>query len=135
MADVDHFKKVNDGLGHDSGDSVLKIVAHCLTGSLRAYDGVGRYGGEEFLMVLPGCNLEVLTRRANEIREFVARTPIPTAAGAVSVTLSMGVMVAESSSDFDTLIRHADAAMYQAKRTGRNRVERSAVMPATVEHA
>lgn len=123
LADVDHFKKVNDGLGHDNGDSVLKAVAHCLTIRLRAYDGIGRYGGEEFLMVVPGCNLEVATRRANEIREFVARTQIPTAAGAISVTLSMGVVVAECCSDFETLIRRADAAMYQAKRNGRNRVE------------
>ena len=125
LADVDHFKKVNDRFGHDVGDSVLKAVGHCLTGSLRAYDGVGRYGGEEFLMVVPGCDLEVALRRANQIREFVARTQIPTVAGAMSVTLSMGVVVAESSTDLETLIRCADLALYQAKRKGRNRVERA----------
>lgn len=134
VADVDHFKKVNDRFGHDSGDSVLKAVAHSLTSSLRAYDGVGRYGGEEFLMVLPGCNIDVITRRANEIRELISRIQIPTPAGAVSVSLSMGVVVAESSSDFETLIRRADAAMYQAKRDGRNRVERACPETETIAH-
>lgn len=123
LADVDHFKKVNDKLGHDAGDSVLKAVAERLTSSLRAYDGVGRYGGEEFLMVIPGCDLEVTVRRANQIRELVCGKTIPTSAGDTSVSVSMGVTVAESSSDVEQLVRRADVALYQAKHNGRNRVE------------
>jgi two-component system, cell cycle response regulator len=136
LADVDHFKKVNDRLGHDCGDAVLKWVAHCLTSSLRAYDGVGRHGGEEFLMVVPGCDLEVTVRRANQIRELIARTQIPTSSGQISVTLSMGVVVAESSTDIENLVRRADAALYHAKHNGRNRVEQADAMTAmAVEHS
>ena len=134
LGDVDHFKSVNDRFGHDSGDSVLKAVAQCLTGCLRAYDGVGRYGGEEFLMVVPGCNLQVAVRRADQIREIVANTQVSTTAGIISATLSMGVVAAESSADLDTLIREADAALYRAKRNGRNRVERAEVT-AAAEHS
>jgi len=125
LADVDHFKNVNDKLGHDSGDSVLKAVAGCFTSSLRAYDGVGRYGGEEFLIIIPGCNLETTVRRANQIRELVASKPIAVNNGTATVTLSMGVTVAESSLDVEHLVRRADLALYQAKHNGRNRVERA----------
>jgi two-component system, cell cycle response regulator len=129
LVDVDHFKKVNDQLGHDSGDSVLKAVAEGLTSSLRLYDGVGRYGGEEFLLVIPGCDLETTTRRANQIRERIAKTPIALRSGKASVTISMGVATAEASSDVDKLVRTADLAMYQAKKNGRNRVERADSTP------
>jgi len=131
LADVDHFKKVNDKLGHDSGDAVLKKVAECLTSSLRVYDGVGRYGGEEFLMVIPGCDIDITLRRANQIRESVAATAIPTVSGPTSVTVSMGVVVADASSDVEQLVRRADLAMYHAKHNGRNRVERADAVAAT----
>lgn len=135
LADVDHFKKVNDRLGHDAGDSVLRAVAERLTSSLRAYDGVGRYGGEEFLMVIPGCDLEVTVRRANQIRELVSGKPIPTSAGDALVTVSMGVTIAESSSDVEQLVRSADVALYQAKHKGRNRVERAEKETTIASHA
>jgi two-component system, cell cycle response regulator len=123
LADIDHFKQVNDHFGHDSGDLVLKTVATSLNRSLREYDGVGRYGGEEFLLVIPRCDLRTTLRRANEIRESVAIQSISLPTGAATVTLSMGVVAAESSTDLDHLIRAADKALYAAKRKGRNRVE------------
>jgi diguanylate cyclase (GGDEF)-like protein len=129
LADVDHFKKVNDKLGHDSGDAVLKAVASGLTHSLREYDGVGRYGGEEFLLVIPGCDLETTARRANQIRESIAARLIAIATGTTTVTLSMGVTVAESSANVEQLIRRADSALYEAKHKGRNRVERADITP------
>jgi len=131
LADVDHFKNVNDRLGHDSGDSVLKAVAGYLTSSLRAYDGVGRYGGEEFLIIIPGCDLETTVRRANQIRELVASKPIALHTGTATVTLSMGVAVADASLDVEDLVRRADVALYQAKHKGRNRVERADDIPMT----
>ena len=123
LVDVDHFKKVNDDLGHETGDVVLKEVTERLTCSLREYDGVGRYGGEEFLLVIPGCDLATTVRRANQIRELVCAKPIVTPRGAVTVSVSMGATVAQSSTNSELLLRGADSALYQAKRNGRNRVE------------
>lgn len=123
LVDVDHFKKVNDGLGHETGDLVLKEVTQRLTCSLREYDGVGRYGGEEFLLIIPGCDLATTVRRANQIRELVSVKPILTSNGPVAVTVSMGITVAQSSTNSELLLRAADSALYQAKRNGRNRVE------------
>jgi diguanylate cyclase (GGDEF)-like protein len=123
LADVDHFKKVNDELGHETGDYVLQEVAKRFTGSLREYDGVGRYGGEEFLLVIPGCDLASTVRRANVIREAIANAPIRTPLRATSVTVSTGVAAVESSTTAESLMRSADGALYQAKRNGRNCVE------------
>ncbi len=123
LVDVDHFKKVNDQYGHESGDCVLKEIAQRFTSSLREYDGVGRYGGEEFLLVIPGCNLATTVRRANQIRELVSRNPISTPHGVVNVTVSMGAIVGESSTSSEPLLHSADTALYQAKHNGRNRVE------------
>jgi two-component system cell cycle response regulator len=126
LVDVDHFKKVNDGFGHETGDIVLKEVTQRLTCSLREYDGVGRYGGEEFLLVIPGCDLATTVRRANQIRELVSGKPIVTPHGSVTVTVSMGATTAQSSTNSELLLREADSALYQAKRNGRNRVEEAA---------
>lgn len=130
LVDVDHFKRVNDELGHETGDYVLQEIATRLSGSLREYDGVGRYGGEEFLLVMPGCDLATAVRRANVIREVISSTPIKTPLKATTVTVSMGVAVAEPSTDSETLLRRADTALYQAKRNGRNRVEETTLAPA-----
>ena len=132
LVDVDHFKKVNDELGHETGDYVLQEIAKQLSASLREYDGVGRYGGEEFLLVMPGCDLATTVRRANEIRELISNTPIPTPLRATTVTVSMGVSVAESSTNSGSLLRRTDLALYQAKRNGRNRVEEATVATAGV---
>jgi two-component system, cell cycle response regulator len=125
LVDVDHFKKVNDELGHETGDIVLKEITKRFSDSLREYDGIGRYGGEEFLLVIPGCDLATTLRRANQIRELISSQPIRTPLGATTVTVSMGATVAESSTNSELLLRWADTALYEAKRNGRNRVEQA----------
>jgi len=125
MADVDGFKQINDTLGHPAGDAVLAEVARRLRSDLRLYDVAGRYGGEEFILVLPGCDLQTAARRADEIRRIVARDPIMTPAGSISATVSMGVTVTNADPDatLETLLQSADAALYRAKKAGRNRVD------------
>lgn len=132
LVDVDHFKKVNDEFGHETGDCVLKEITKRFSSSLREYDGIGRYGGEEFLLVIPGCDLATSVRRANQIRELISSRPIPTPAGATTASVSMGVTVAESSTNAELLLRNADAALYRAKRNGRNRVEQAVSTAMTV---
>lgn len=127
LVDVDHFKKVNDELGHETGDYVLQEISKRFSASLREYDGVGRYGGEEFLLVMPGCDQATTVRRANVIRELISSTPIRTSLKATTVTVSMGVAVVEPTTNSESLLRRADLALYQAKRNGRNRVEETTV--------
>lgn len=125
MADVDHFKGINDSLGHTVGDTVLREVAERLKTDLRPYDLVGRYGGEEFLIVLPNCNLKVATRRADEIRRHVCSGAIVTNIAKVHVTASMGVTTADGPQTLtsEELLHQADAALYSAKQNGRNCVQ------------
>jgi len=125
LADIDHFKRVNDTLGHAAGDEVLKEVARRLKADLRPYDVVGRYGGEEFLLILPGCNLPNGSRRADDIRKLVAGKSIPTPAGETSVTISLGV-TSTGHGRYCTpaeFLHEADVSLYAAKKSGRNRVE------------
>src|SRR5437868_5636027 len=96
MADVDHFKLVNDTHGHLVGDEVLRQVGQRLLAVLRPYDTVGRYGGEEFLMVLPGCDIETTTALAERLRRSVAAEPVAWDEGRIHVTLSLGVDAWES---------------------------------------
>lgn len=125
LADIDHFKQTNDSCGHGVGDVVLKEVTRRLKLDLRPYDLVGRYGGEEFLIILPGCDLNVGTRRADEIRKLVSKTSIEAGGQKICTTVSMGVTVTCSSMDHtvEELLREADVALYAAKNNGRNRVE------------
>ena len=124
IADVDHFKRVNDQYGHLAGDAVLREVALRLKSSVRPYDSVGRYGGEEFLIVLPGCDREMATQTAERVRSGFNEHPLVTPEGSFSITLSFGVAnVLEDSEAVDSIIRRADEALYRAKGSGRNRVE------------
>ena len=125
LGDLDHFKSINDTYSHLVGDEVLREAARRLLGSVRSYDFVGRYGGEEFLLVLNNCDTSQALLRAEEIRKAVADPPIQTARGPLSVTMSMGVL---SSRDWNRrspaeILCEVDAALYRAKASGRNRSE------------
>jgi diguanylate cyclase (GGDEF)-like protein len=125
LADIDHFKQVNDSHGHAAGDEALKEVARRLRSDLRPYDLAGRYGGEEFLLILPTCNLGVATQRAEQLRLSVSREPVFTLFGSVPLSLSMGITVANSDSGLTAqeLLQQADVALYRAKEKGRNCVQ------------
>jgi two-component system cell cycle response regulator len=125
LADVDHFKSVNDSLGHMFGDEALKEVGRRLQSKLRIYDSVGRYGGEEFLLVFPGCELTSALIRADQIRSFVCSTPVSTMGKDRKITVSLGVVVADGPAEvkIEDLLHQADLALYEAKKKGRNRVE------------
>jgi two-component system, cell cycle response regulator len=97
LADLDYCKRINDQHGHLVGDEVLKEVPQRLTSGVRSYDRVGRYGGEEFLIVLPGCDLVSAFTRADQLRDLISSKPINAGSVSTSVTLSMGLAVADSS--------------------------------------
>jgi two-component system, cell cycle response regulator len=125
LGDVDHFKSVNDTLGHLFGDEALREIGRRLRAQLRVYDGVGRYGGEEFLMVLPNCDLPDALLRADELRKIIATTPVACSGKQRPITMSMGVAISASDgkSDLEALLNQADAGLYAAKENGRNRIE------------
>ena len=125
LIDLDHFKNVNDTYGHLAGDAVLKEAARRMTASVRPYDTVGRYGGEEFLVVAPSCNSSGAVKLAERIRESIQELPMPSVAGPVSITASCGVAVSTTAKPLDPqeLLRSADEALYRAKENGRNRSE------------
>jgi len=129
MLDVDHFKRINDRHGHHVGDQVLRALAERCRRALRSVDVLGRYGGEEFAIVLPGTTQHnAATVLAERIRKRVADEPIKTDDGAVKVTVSVGV--AELDAEMrgpEDLLKRADAALYEAKQAGRNRVVEDAV--------
>lgn len=125
LADIDHFKRINDTRGHLVGDEVLRAVTGRLKGEVRAYDGVGRYGGEEFLILLPGCDHAKLVAKAQQLVNLIARSPIETSTGPVPVTISIGGMASGDSphAELNGYLRAADTALYRAKISGRNRSE------------
>jgi diguanylate cyclase (GGDEF)-like protein len=124
LADLDHFKSINDTHGHLAGDGVLRETARRMRGALRAHDLIGRYGGEEFLLLLPGCDLATATALADRLRKCVAASPVILAEGPVPVTMSLGVAASDEPqmAEAETMLRVADTALYRAKRAGRNRV-------------
>ena len=123
LTDIDHFKRVNDTHGHLVGDEVLVEVAHRLRGSLRLYDGVGRYGGEEFLVVAECRNEEDAMIVAERLRASVSDTPIATPSGPLQLTASVGVSTSVAFGwNGRDLLSAADTALYEAKHSGRNRV-------------
>ena len=125
MADLDHFKSINDRYGHAVGDQVLTQVAQAMGRSIRRYDGLGRYGGEEFLLVLPGAPLQGALHQAERMRKRIGSERLLTVAGELGVTASLGVAWwnPEEPTAIEALLRAADEALYEAKRNGRSRVE------------
>jgi len=128
MADLDHFKRINDTHGHQVGDEVLCEVARRMRSSLRPYDTLGRFGGEEFLLVLPGCDLEDGVKLAERICHLIRNEPVKARNKPIEVSISLGVAVADAPvpAELEALLGRADAALYRAKEAGRNRVEFSA---------
>ena len=120
MVDIDHFKTVNDRFGHEAGDAVLRIVADRLTAASRTEDVVGRWGGEEFLVVAPSTDAAGARALGERLRAGAAAEPSPVADEHVSMTVSVGVAV--GAGDVEATLREADAALYEAKAGGRNRV-------------
>jgi diguanylate cyclase (GGDEF)-like protein len=126
MCDIDKFKSVNDDYGHQAGDSVLREFAQLLKGEAREIDRVGRYGGEEFLLILPGTVLDAAVTFAERLREKVERHTFSYEGGTLCRTMSCGVASSPHPKvkDEEALLRSADNALYVAKETGRNRVVR-----------
>ncbi len=124
LVDLDHFKRVNDTYGHLTGDAVLQEAAERMTRVLRRSDVLGRYGGEEFLVVLPGCEAPDAQALAERLRQCIACGPAATPMGKISFTISLGVTTTGKSETMEVaaVLQRADEALYQAKREGRNRV-------------
>jgi diguanylate cyclase (GGDEF)-like protein len=122
LADVDHFKRVNDRLGHEAGDLVLQAVSRVLHGAVRIDDVIGRWGGEEFLVLAPHTDVEGARVLGERLRTQVAGTPVATSAGEVAVTISIGAATATApGTEIDAVLRAADEELYAAKAAGRNR--------------
>lgn len=123
MLDLDHFKQVNDNYGHPAGDKVIRAIAHLLRQRLRKMDAVGRYGGEEFVAVLPRCGREEAHLLMEDIRKRFCEISFTVGQKTFHVTLSAGIASLDASiTRADQLLQHADAALYRAKSEGRNRV-------------
>jgi diguanylate cyclase (GGDEF)-like protein len=134
MVDLDHFKKVNDTYGHVAGDAVLKAVADAITGEVRDYDSVGRFGGEEFVVLLPGMSEDdgvgVAERIRHAVTQLVVEAPVEGRTTIIrNLSASIGVSTfPEAGDDIEPLLLAADAALYQAKNSGRNRVVASTAL-------
>lgn len=135
MVDIDHFKRINDTFGHEAGDNVLCTVAHLLRHQVRSADIACRYGGEEFILILPEASLDITARRAEQIREAVKGLSLSYQGKTIpAVTVSIGVaLFPEHHSDIQQVVRLADEALYRAKRNGRDRVELA--VPAPISQA
>ena len=123
MADIDHFKSLNDTYGHKGGDAAIMEVAERMAAELREYDTVGRYGGEEFLIILPEpASMEVVVNAAERLRACIADRAFQVEGNEVPITISLGAAIGAGSDQLDSeaLIRAADEALYQAKSQGRN---------------
>jgi diguanylate cyclase len=122
MIDADHFKKINDSHGHDQGDEALKIIANAIQSSVRSGDFVGRLGGEEFGVFLPGATPESAQEVAERVRRSVGSTPFQPQGKSVPLSVSVGCATFVKPIDFSELFRVADERLYCAKNAGRNRV-------------
>jgi len=136
LIDIDHFKRINDRLGHAAGDAVLCAVARTLQIKAREVDRVARYGGEEFCVLLPHTLHEGALQAAERLREAVAQTSIPWNDELISVSISTGLAcAAEAGESLQSLLTRADEALYQAKGEGRNRVVASTAAARRNRHA
>jgi diguanylate cyclase (GGDEF)-like protein len=130
--DIDHFKSINDRFGHPAGDEILKLFAAVVVNTLRITDLSGRIGGEEFAALLP-CSLEEGVIAAERVREAFANSGIAVEDGPVDTTVSIGVAGGPAGTELEVLLAAADTALYQAKRSGRNRVEAAEELPLSLE--
>jgi diguanylate cyclase (GGDEF)-like protein len=121
MLDIDHFKRCNDNYGHRGGDAVLVEIAARLRAEMRGSDFAARFGGEEFILVLPGCSLILGQRVAERVRQAIARRPVIYEGKSVSVTTSLGLAELQPKEKPGQVIERADQALYSAKNSGRNR--------------
>jgi diguanylate cyclase (GGDEF)-like protein len=122
LADIDHFKSINDTYGHDGGDYVLKEVARLLKSRLRKYDVVSRWGGEEFLFMFPGIDASAAAIVAEDIRKTLELHKFVFNEKSIYVTMTFGVAMHRENTSIDGTIKLADDALYQGKKDGRNRV-------------
>ena len=122
MADLDNFKIVNDTHGHQVGDDVLCDVAGRMQGAVRSFDTVGRYGGEEFLIIMDNANADTAYEIAERVRYRVASAPVKTRSTEVKMTVSVGLAELRPGDNVDSLVKRADEALYKAKHRGRNQV-------------
>jgi two-component system, cell cycle response regulator len=120
LGDIDHFKQVNDRFGHLTGDDVLAEVASRIRSCTRSYDSVGRYGGEEFLVIAPGCDEDGAFQVAEKIRIALAQAPFSAQHGQLTVTMSLGVRARDAETSIEAMLLSADSALYRAKESGRN---------------
>lgn len=125
LGDIDHFKNINDTYGHLAGDEVLKETARRLVSSVRSYDFVGRFGGEEFLVTLNSCDPAFGLARAEKIRQTICERPVETSAGRVSISMSFGLLLSQEWGYLSVveLLHEVDTALYIAKAAGRNCVK------------
>jgi len=134
MVDLDHFKQINDTFGHQTGDTVLLETARRMKAMLRSYDAVGRYGGEEFLVIVPGCSPSATASQAERLRLAIGTEPFRLPGATASITCSIGFAWTDEvvPGTAGRLIHDADVALYSAKALGRNCVQSSAAYPASV---
>jgi diguanylate cyclase (GGDEF)-like protein/PAS domain S-box-containing protein len=135
LADIDHFKQVNDRFGHEIGDRVLAMVARTLSGNVRSTDVVGRWGGEEFIMLLPNLDPAMLVDIANKLRLLVDSSALTVGANTINVTLSVGATLVRPDDTPVSLVDRADRLMYDSKQGGRNRVSADRDMSAAATEA
>ncbi len=121
--DLDHFKRINDAYGHEAGDTALKHTVRLIGDLLRSVDALGRFGGEEFLVLMPNTDLKGAADAANRMRIALTRTKLEIQGKVIPLSASFGAAVLGRNERLDDFVRRADAAMYEAKRLGRNRVE------------
>ncbi|MGH4121869.1 MAG: GGDEF domain-containing protein [Clostridium sp.] len=120
IADIDFFKKINDNHGHDCGDCVLRMISQNLHNIVREHDSVCRWGGEEFLILLPETKIEGANMLADRIRKIIGSQPMEYDGTKVSITMTFGVTVSESHETINDMIKKADRALYEGKNSGRN---------------